>query len=126
MKESIREVQITVDGNTETIYCEQKSESIYCCLESPVFIDFPIYGCDIEVEERDGKLTFVKIFKDSNFALYSYLWSKEFLDSDKGKKIKEKIVEVGGTWEQIMGGIFYIYLPKEKGDVLKEILSIAQ
>lgn len=119
-------MQITVDGHTETIYCEQKSEHIYYCLESPVFLEIPIYGCEIEVEERDGKLTFVRIFKESDFALHRYLWSKEFLDSDQGKKIKERIVEVGGTWEQIMGGFFYIYLPKERDSLLGDILSIGE
>lgn len=126
MKKSIREVQITVDEHTETIYCEQKSEHIYYCLESPVFLEAPIYGCEIEVEERDGRLTFVRIFKESDFALHRYLWSKEFLESDKGKKIKERIVEVGGDWEQVMGGVFFIHLPKEKDNLLKEILSIAE
>lgn len=124
--DSVREIQITVDGYTETIYGEQKSENIYYCLESPVFIELPIYGCEIEVRERDGKLEFVRVVKESDFAVYRYLWSKEFLDSDKGKRIKEKIVEVGGTWEQIAGGFFYVYLPKEKDDLLKEILSIAE
>jgi hypothetical protein len=124
--ESIKEVQITVAGFTERIYCERKSENIYYCLESPVFIELPIYGCEIEVQEREGKLEFINIVKESAFVLHKYLWSKEFLDSEKGKKIKEKIVEVGGTWEQVAGGFFYIYLPKEKNDLLRKILWIAE
>lgn len=122
----IRDIQITIDGGTETIRGEKRSDSVYYCLESPVFIGLELYGCEVEVVEVEGVLKFQRIHKESSYKTNIYAFSKEFLESDKGKKMKEKIIEVGGDWEQVMGGVIFIHLPKEKSYMLTQILKIAE
>ena len=120
----IRDIQINIGGISETVRGENRGDNIYYCLESPLFVDSVLYGCEVEVEEINGVLVFQKIHKASLYETYTYVWSKEFLASKKGKEIKERIIEVGGDWEQVMGGLFLIHLPKEKDYTLSEILKI--
>ena len=122
----IRDIVIIKDGGTETIHGERRIGNIYYCLESPVFSGIELYGCEVEVKEEDDKLIFVRVHKESTYTTHIYMWTKNFLESEKGLKMKEKIMEVGGDWEQVMGGVFFIHLPKEKDNLLKEILSIAE
>lgn len=122
----IRDIEISKDGAIDIIRCEKRSDTIYYCLESPVFVDIKLYGCEIEVKEEGGKLKFVKVHKESSYTTHVYTWSKEFLGSEKGMKLKKKILDLGGDWEQVMGGILFIYLPREKDDMLGEILKIVE
>jgi hypothetical protein len=126
MMDLIRDILILKDGGTETIRGEKRSDNIYYCLESPVFSGIDLYGCEVEVKEENGKLIFVRVYKESAYVTHIYVWPKDFLESEKGVKIKEKIIEVGGDWEQVLGGMFFIHLPKEKDEVLEEILRIAE
>ncbi|MDB5205401.1 MAG: hypothetical protein JWR72_476 [Flavisolibacter sp.] len=123
MNSVVKDIEITIDGRTETIKAERLSDAIYYCLESPVFSGVELYGCELEVVESGEGLKFVKILKASNYTTFVYAWSREFLDSGKGKKIKATIVETGGDWEQVMGGVFFIHLPKEKDHLLHGILN---
>lgn len=127
MKDSqIRDIEVTVDGTTETIRAEKVRNNVYYCLESLVFINLDLYGCEIEAEERDGKLIFLRILKQSKFKTHVYVWSQEYLASQKVKGIKNRIVEVGGDWEQVMGGVFFIHLPEDRDFLLGEILDFGE
>ena len=72
-------IDIKLEGTIEGISCEKISEGLYKCLESCLFIESVKYGCEIEVEETDGKPNFIKIYKKSPFATYCYVWSKKLL-----------------------------------------------
>ncbi len=121
--ELIQDIEISQDDRTEIVRAEKISDKIYRCLESTVFIDMEIYGCEIQVTENNGKFKFIKVHKESLYKTHRYLWSKEFLESEKGKKSKQNIIEMGGDWEQIMGGLFIIHLPKEKNQMLDYLLE---
>jgi uncharacterized protein YjbK len=122
----IRDIEVTVDGATETIRAEKVHDNVYYCLESLVFINLELYGCEIEVEELDGKLIFLRIHKQSKFKTHVYVWSQEYLNSQKAKKIKNRILEVGGDCEQVMGGVFFIHLPEDRDFLLEEILDFGE
>lgn len=122
----IKGIEVTIDGFTETVYAKRVADNIYYCLESLIFGELQLYGSEIEVKEENEKLKFVRIHKESNYQTHIYLWSKEFLDSERGKKIKDDVLKAGGDWEQVMGGFFFIYLPKEKEYMLEEILKNAE
>ncbi len=110
----IRLIDIVYDGGTEPIHCEKVSDTIYKCLESCIFIDFIHYGCEIEVKEKEGKLIFFGLYKESSYKNFFYVWSKEMTGSKEVDRMKEEIMNLGGYWECAMGGVFIIHLPKEK------------
>ncbi|MBL7745047.1 MAG: hypothetical protein JNN00_16355 [Chitinophagaceae bacterium] len=117
-------IHINYESTTEKIYIEKVSAGIYRCLESCIFIDFITYGCEIEVEEADGKLTFLGLYKESPFEIFRYIWPREIVESVQCEKMKNKIVEIGGYWESAMGGLFFIHLPKDKIDRLDCLFEI--
>ncbi len=126
MNKLIREVEVRIDGGRESIRVERRSEKIYYCLESLVFTELNLYGCEIEIKSEGDKLVFVRVHKESDYSTHIYAWSKDFLESESGIKIKERIVKVGGDWEQVMGGILFIHLPKEKAHLIGELIKTAE
>ena len=86
----IRLIDIVYDGCTESIHCEKISETVYRCLESCIFIDFISYGCEIAVKKKNGNLIFQNLTKESPYQKFVFVWSKETLESKKGKKLKKK------------------------------------
>ena len=99
------QIDITYDGGTEKIYCEKISDTIYKRLESGIFIDFINYGCEIEVEEKNGELVFLWLFKESPYKVFRYLWSREIVESVECAKMKDEIINIGGYWESAMGDV---------------------
>jgi hypothetical protein len=126
MMDLIRDIILIEDGGTQKIRGEKRGYNIYYCLESPVFSNMDLFGCEVEVKEENEELIFVRVHKVSPYVTHIYAWSRGFLESEKGLNLKKKISEVGGEWEQVMGGVFFIHLPKEKDHLLTEILSIAE
>lgn len=122
--EDFREIEIDIEGATETIYWGRVSDTIYRCEESTLFSETITYGCTIEVKEIDKKLKFVRIIRDSPFHTFRYLWSKEIIASESCSAMKAKIIELEGYWEVMMGGIFIIHLPKEKEDQIDYLFEI--
>ncbi len=72
--ENVYPVDIVYDGTTERIDAERVIDNIYKCVESCIFIDFITYGCEIEVEEVDGKLNFLGLYKESPFQTFYNVW----------------------------------------------------
>jgi hypothetical protein len=97
---------------------------LYKCLESCLFIESVKYGCEIEVEEIDGKLNFIKIYKRSPFATHCYVWSKENIESVKCKRMLDKVTKMDGYWEGMMGGILMIHLPIAKRNEIDRLLGM--
>lgn len=117
-------IGIKHEGTTEGIYCEKVSDGIYRCLESCLMIESIKYGCEIEVEEVDGKLNFIKLYKRSPFATYCYIWSKEIIESEKCKRMLDEVLKIDGYWEGAMGGLLMIHLPIGKRNEIDRLLKM--
>jgi len=118
------QIDIKYDGGTEKIYCEKVSDTIYKCLESGIFIDFINYGCEIEVEEKNGELGFLWLYKESPYKVFRYIWSREIVESAECAKMKDEIINIGGYWESAMGGLFIMHIPVEKEKELDRLFKI--
>ena len=122
--ESPIQIEITYNGGNEKIYCEKISDTIYKCLESGIFIDFINYGCEIEVEEKNGELVFLSLYKESPYKVFRYIWSREIVESTECAKMKDEIINIGGYWESAMGGLFIMHLPVKKEIELDRLFKI--
>jgi len=112
-----------IDVNGETIYAEKISDIIYRCEESAIFSEEPVYGAEVEVMNSENGLKFVRMVKASPFHTRRYIWSKEFMETDKCKQILDKIMTAGGFWEIAMGGVVFLHIPIEKESLLDELLN---
>lgn len=120
-------IAIRYDDMTEFVYCEKVSETIYRCIESCVFIDFINYGCEIEVEkDEEGELKFLWLYKESPFEKHILLLSADMVDSPGLTRMEKEIVEMGGQWERVMGGVFIFHLPKEMNDRLDLLYELLE
>jgi hypothetical protein len=121
---NIFQIDIKYGGSTESIYVEKVANGIYKCLESCIFIDFIKYGCEIEAEKLGEKLNFLGLYKESPFESFRYVWSKEIIESAGCSTMKDEIIRLGGFWENAMGGVFIIHLPKDKINELDRLFKI--
>ena len=96
---NIQLIEIKHDGATESIHCEKLSDNIYKCLESCISNDFIRLGCEIEVEKVDGKINFLWLFKESPFTTFTYFLSKETIESNGLKKMKDDIIRWVVNWK---------------------------
>ena len=117
-------INIKLDGTTDEIYCEKISSEIYRCLESSLLIESIKYGCEIRVEDVNGALNFIKLDKKSPYTTSCYIWSKEIIESEKCKKMRDEIIRIGGFWESMMGGILMIHLPITKRNEIDRLLDM--
>ena len=87
------------------------------------FLEELTYGVQFEVEENKtskGEYIFKKITKESEFTSDTYTLPS-LLNETELRKIGDKIIESGGYWEVMFGGIAYVNLPKgSEINILKE------
>ncbi|HEX7845105.1 MAG TPA: hypothetical protein VF476_04835 [Chitinophagaceae bacterium] len=123
MSEPVK-IELTYDGATESIYGEKVSGNIYKCLESSLFVDFINYGCEIEVEEAEGILKFLGLYKESPYDTKRYVLSGALIESKEFEGFKNEIMRLGGYWEQAMGGVLIFHVPKEKKEMINLLLKM--
>lgn len=96
----------------------------YQLVNNAPFNENLIYGTIIEVhpeEKEEGVLEFKKIFAESTYNLEVIILPTS-LAKHQLRAIGELIIDEGGFWEVIFGGLGYINLPKHsKLDVMKEL-----
>ena len=118
------QIDVTYDGGNEKIYAEKISDNIYKCLESSFFIDFINYGCEIEVEEDDGKLKFLWLYKESPYVTKRYILNRAFVESQKLEGFKKEVMGLNGYWEMAMGGVLIFHIPIEKKELIDSLLAM--
>ena len=81
--------------------------------ESPVFSEYAKYGDVIEADvARDGLLVCRGVVSRSDLRTVRWLATSDFLASAAWEKLKTKVIEVGGNWEQVFGGYLILHYPK--------------
>ena len=76
--------------------------------ETPVF-----YHDTIEAVWRLGLgLRFRRVVEKSGLRVYRFLCSQEMMGSEALRIFQERVLEHGGYWEGICGGILIIHLPR--------------
>lgn len=114
MSADIKHIKIiSPDGLSETVFGEQVSESAYRLLENPVFNCRITYGTTVKVEaDKDGELVVIKILRASDYTTRRFLLPSSLSNTNFADKIGNRIIEAGGTWEVVMGGLAFVHFPK--------------
>jgi Domain of unknown function (DUF4265) len=97
-------------------------ESLYR-LETTPFIEDVSYGDVIEVEkQQDNTYLFKRIVEKGNFKTHSWVMSSAIIESEPFKELLNKVLQSGGMWENVFGGVVMIHLPHNSDfDVAKAI-----
>lgn len=107
--------KIKIEQTTEELCIKQLSGELYRMEETSVFN--PDLGLGVVVKLRlceNNEYEVVEVVEQSSFVSYDWMLSSSFVHSDEFELLKKKIGEYGGTWEQIMSGVFIAHIPKEK------------
>ena len=102
------------DGSgSETIYAEKVSVDSFMLLENSILSCKLNYGTIIQaIPNKDGDLCMTKILKASSFRTRKFLLSQILSQPELETKFKQ-IIDTGGLWEIVMGGILFIHLPTD-------------
>ena len=94
-----------------SIYVTKLSDNVFRMIENDIL------NCRLTLEtefetriNKNGKHEIIRIVKDSPFNTRRFMLTQEFVDTGF-KALGDKIIENGGFWEIVFGGIAIINLP---------------
>lgn len=125
MEPIIKAIKINgADGGSETVYAELLDADTYKLLENPVFSCRINYGTIIKaVTDSNGELIFTKIVRASNFKTRQFFLSASLNETELRTKIGQPILDAGGMWEVVFGGICFVHIPKDSNFDLDEFFK---
>ena len=84
-----------------------------------------VYGDIIEGEQRaGGALRFIRVASPSDMKTISCILTSEQINASGLRPFLERVVNLGGNWEQAFGGVLLVHLPKSvELDVEAEVRS---
>lgn len=121
MEPAIKEIKIksAEAGSTETVWAEQVGTDTFKILENPVFSCRLNYGTVVKVVEDNGDLIVSKVVRASGYITRQFMLPK-LSNNELRENFGKPILEAGGYWEVVFGGVAFIHLPKNsKFDITK-------
>ena len=74
------------------------------------------YGAIVDTEvAADGTLQVGRLISRSPYRSASALLDRGAIDSPELTELKLRVIDAGGMWEQLLGGILFVHLPRESG-----------
>ena len=112
------------DEGSEEIYVTHIEEKKYKIEETSIFNPEIQLGSFVELQNIEKNVyEFVKFIEKSNFIMFDWILNRKFIEQPEFEKFKNKIIEIGGTWEQAMTGIFLAHIPKDKEKLFNKELE---
>lgn len=100
------------DGAYETVAAEQESSDTYKLLETPALSCRINYGTTIKVQaDEKGELEMVKVVRASDYITRRFMLPS-LSKTELMEKLGNPILEAGGLWEIVFGGIIFIHMPR--------------
>ena len=121
MEPATKEIKIKSieSGLTETVWAEQVGTDTFKILENPVFSCKLNYGTVVSVVEDNGDLIVSQIVQASDYNTRQFMLPK-LSETELKENFGKPILEAGGYWEVVFGGVAFVHLLKEsKFDINK-------
>ncbi len=113
------------DGTSESVAGEKIESGIFRLMENPILNCKINYGTVVKViEDKNGDLVLSKIVRASNYKTRQFILSSSLNESDLRTKIGQPILDAGGYWEVVMGGIAFIHILKDSSFSIDELFKI--
>jgi hypothetical protein len=101
------------NGGSETVAGEQIDSDTFKLIENPVFNCRINYGTIVKaIQDLSGELVMSKIIRASDFRTRQFMLSASLIEIQLKTQIGQPILDAGGMWEVVFGGITFIHLPK--------------
>ena len=102
------------EGDLEELRITRRAPGYYRLDETPFLSECASSGDTIEVdEEADGSLSFLRRVAPSGLRTYRCMVWQGFIESPGWEWLKSRMLEEGGTWEQLFGGYLILQLPQD-------------
>ncbi len=117
------EVDFPEEGISLTMTLEPLGEQRFCVRSVPILVESVSFGDVIEAERLpEGGYRFIQLIEAGGWVVYDVILSPEQIESESIKRVRERVVSLGGHWEGIMGGIMLFCLPHDSGyDPIKDL-----
>jgi len=113
------------DGSSETVYGEQIDADTFVLVENPIMNCRINYGTKVRViQDLNGELVMTKVIKASGFQTRMFFLNSSLNETQLRTKIGQPILDAGGMWEVVFGGIAFVHLPKDSNFNLDELFKI--
>src|SRR2546430_13113403 len=97
------------DGSAEQIRLTLLGSGSYRAEESSLVDDSINLG---DVIANEGGIRFLSVSQKSSYTTLRWTISKSAAESEGLPRFLKQVVEVGGLWEQVMGGLLILHIPQ--------------
>lgn len=105
-------VEFTEEQVTVTLELTPAGPRLFRIESVPIMVEAASFGDVIEVDTgADGGLRFVRIAERGGWRTYDFMLPAEMIGSEHITTIQERVLSLGGHWEQVFGGILLLCLP---------------
>ena len=105
-----REIR-TATGDSERLLLTPIGENLFR-VEERSFVTDAVYRDVIRATEiQDSALLFVEIAERSPLVTNSWILSLELIQSDAVQLVLKQVMDQGGNWEQVFGGVLLVHTP---------------
>ena len=101
------------DGSTEQLSLTLLGSGSYRAEESSPVDDSINLGDVISAEPiNEGGIRFFSVSQKSSYTTLRWTISKSAAESEGLPRFLKQVAEVGGLWEQVMGGLLILHIPQ--------------
>jgi len=97
------------DGSTEQLSLTLLGSGSYRAEESSLVDDSINLG---DVIANEGGIRFLSVSQKSSYTTLRWTISKSAAESEGLPRFLKQVAEVGGLWEQVMGGLLILHIPQ--------------
>lgn len=108
------EVEIWIEkGKSESLLVTPLGSNFYRLEESTLMEKAHFQDAIEAVTREDGSLEFLAVKEHSTLQPYSFLLSKQVIESGLLKLLLDNVKARNGFWEILFGSLLFIYLPED-------------
>lgn len=113
------------DSSSEELLLTQLSPGIFRLEETSLSSELELYYHDvIEAKaEPETPLRFLRIVSKSGLVTTSFVLPKGLAESEAVKKLLARIMDAGGNWERVFGGLFILHFPPDEAALFQQEIA---
>ena len=105
-------VEFPAEGVTVSVPLSPVGDRLYRLDGVPVFAESAAFGDVIEAVPGDGgRLRFVRVAEPGGWRTFDYMLPAYKLDGEWAQSLLAELLERGGHWERVFGGLLFVCLP---------------
>ena len=124
-------LEVEIEFRSQDGFCVSESLPVthlggnhYRAEGSAIFGEELYWHDELEIEcTNEGRGRFVRVLKRSGLRVESFVISKKITDSERLRDLFDAVVESGGNWEIIYGGVLLTHVPAEVEMDVDRLLS---